>query len=458
MPARVGARRRGVDGAGSGAGVADRAMADETAVVWSDVWCCVKSTSKGRRRRDRATIEGGDGGRPTPWNWCLRGVCGRATLGRSLAILGPSGSGKTTLLTAIGGQLKRSRNLWISGRIDAPDHSVAFVPQDTPFFSNLTVRETLDFVCAMEGNGGDDCAAKVDAVVRKLGLGACLDTLVGGDTGGHAVRGISGGERRRLSIACEILRTDDPDGDVLTLLVADEPTTGLDTFQAGKVVEHLVSIARRREAIVMMSIHQPRSTIFHALDDILLLGPGGNVCFVGAASDALPHFEKLGHACPPHTNPAEFLLDLVSLDTTSDASEAASWRRIRSLAEVWARRDPPPPMPTVQAPPQSKAPPPKGGQPAGGGRRRRRGVAALAQLRLLLGRGFTQARRETYVHRTRAVGTALLALAFGCCHAKLGLGQRSIRRRAAVMMQVSSMRSIDRSLTGQAPSMRMATH
>lgn len=153
-------------------------------------------------------------------------------------------------------------------------------------------------------HGGDD--AHVDAVITRLGLLQCADTLVGGDTGGKAVRGISGGERKRLAIASETLcllhsRGDDDDdadgegkyphsaadGDGAAakgreevrrgfggVILADEPTTGLDAHQADKIVEKLGETARLEFATVVCVLHQPRSTIFERLDDLVLLAEG----------------------------------------------------------------------------------------------------------------------------------------------------------------------------------------
>ena len=151
---------------------------------------------------------------------CVRFFCfcflkgGEAKAGRSLAVLGPSGSGKTTLLSALGNQIDcggevEGHRFWMAGRTNVPRHNVAFVPQDTPFFSNLTVRETLEFVANLEetkeqqraadGDGvvAIDAVERVNHVLRKLGLVSCANTIVGGNTGGHSKRGISGGEKRR---------------------------------------------------------------------------------------------------------------------------------------------------------------------------------------------------------------------------------------------------------------------
>ena len=128
----------------------------------------------------------------------------------------------------------------------------------------------------------------MDAIIRRLGLVACADTYVGGDTGGKAVRGISGGERRRLAIAAETLclrnarRRRDADAGAGAgggheartssasssspqrggVILADEPTTGLDAHQADKIVQKLRETAVEEAAAVVCVVRSVR-TVFH---------------------------------------------------------------------------------------------------------------------------------------------------------------------------------------------------
>ena len=276
----------------------------------------------------------------------LEGSTGAARPGRLLGVLGPSGSGKTTLLNILAGRVRRRRGAALEasvayggGAFPRDDVPLSYIEQDPRFFSNLTVRETLALDAAL--HGGDE--ADVDRVVKRLGLAACADTLVGGDTGGKAVRGISGGERRRLAIAAETLclRARSSSGpadaeaeDVVSadasvekahasvtlgaggVILADEPTTGLDAHQADKIVEKLRELARLESAAVVCVLHQPRSAIFDRLDDLALVAAGGRVAYCGAAEDALAWFAERGHRCPKYHNPAEFLIDLCLLYTS----------------------------------------------------------------------------------------------------------------------------------------------
>lgn len=156
---------------------------------------------------------------------------------------------QTTLLRVLAGRLAREGGAALGGGLStepagAAPPEAAFVAQDAAFFSNLTVRETVLLTARLragESAGGEGAAgAGAEALLARLGLADCADTLVGGDTGGRFVTGISGGERRRLAIACELAGSDGESGG---LLVADEPTSGLDSFQADLVVAKLKELA-----------------------------------------------------------------------------------------------------------------------------------------------------------------------------------------------------------------------
>ncbi|KAF9973628.1 hypothetical protein BGZ73_003124 [Actinomortierella ambigua] len=254
----------------------------------------------------------------------LNNVSVKATPGRVLAIMGPSGSGKTTLLDLVADRQARI-NGKIQGQIllnDVPvkeygairKRLVGYVTQEDDFIETLTVQETLTFAAHMKlprSMSNADKAARVNAVMHELGLTHIRHTKVGGTV----IRGISGGEKRRVTIAIELLSSP-------SILLLDEPTSGLSATDALNVSKAIKELARRGRTVIL-TVHQPRSDIFELFDDLLLLSQG-NVVYFGTATDASTYFEGLGHECPVGWNVADHLLDLITLHETDKIQAAAS--------------------------------------------------------------------------------------------------------------------------------------
>ncbi|KAJ0232003.1 ABC transporter G family member 25 [Hirschfeldia incana] len=238
----------------------------------------------------------------------LTGVTGMVSPGEFMAVLGPSGSGKSTLLNAIAGRL---HGPGLTGKILVNDakptkHTqkrTGFVAQDDLLYPHLTVRETLVFVALLRLPRSLTRADKIKAaesVMSELGLEKCENTVVGNTF----IRGISGGERKRVSIAHELLINP-------SLLVLDEPTSGLDATAAQRLVQTLAGMARGRGKAVVTSIHQPSSRVFQMFDTVLLLSEG-KCLFYGKGRDAMAYFESVGFSPAFPMNPADFLLDLAN--------------------------------------------------------------------------------------------------------------------------------------------------
>uniref|UniRef100_A0A383W6T5 ABC transporter domain-containing protein n=1 Tax=Tetradesmus obliquus TaxID=3088 RepID=A0A383W6T5_TETOB len=263
----------------------------------------------------------------------LFGLSGAARPGRLLALMGPSGSGKTTLLNSLASHVPANTGMRLTGELyvngvqsTEANHRQAYVEQSDNFYSMLSVAETLTMAAQLQMAPGLPEASKqsyVDNLISVLGLAKSRDTRVGDEK----IRGLSGGEKKRLAIGCELISSP-------SLLFLDEPTTGLDSFQAEKVVATLKQLASAGHTVVC-SIHQPRSSIFGLFDDLLLLSEGRCV-YSGPAEEALPYFEQLGHSCPAHYNPAEFVADLISIDYSSPEVEEESKARVQGLVDAWA--------------------------------------------------------------------------------------------------------------------------
>ncbi|KAM3863076.1 ATP-binding cassette sub-family G member 8 [Diretmus argenteus] len=254
----------------------------------------------------------------------------RVHSGQMLAVIGSSGCGKTSLLDVItcraeGGKMA-SGQILINGKPSTAQlvrKSIAHVRQDDRLLPHLSVRETLVFVAKLRLPAHCTQAQRdkrVDDVIAELRLRQCAHTRVGNDY----VRGVSGGERRRVSIAVQLLWNPG-------ILILDEPTSGLDSFTAHNLVITLSRLARGNR-LVLLSVHQPRSDIFQLFDLVVLLSSGSPV-YCGAARDMVPYFTALGHPCPRYCNPSDFYVDLISIDRRSPEQEAQCLERARVLSE-----------------------------------------------------------------------------------------------------------------------------
>lgn len=253
-------------------------------------------------------------------------------------IMGPSGSGKTSLLNAIAGRMhssvltkyKTQGKMLFNGA--SPSDGVvraicAYVCQDDDsLLPYLTVRENLHFAAGLRlptHLTKQEKIRRAESVMLKLGLRDCADNLVGSDL----VKGISGGEKRRVTIAIQILT--EP-----RVLMLDEPTSGLDAFTACSIIDVLRGLADEGRTLIL-TIHQSRSDLFKHYGNVLLLARGGSPVYAGKGPLMAPHFASLGFSCPTTTNPADFALDLITVDLQESTKEAATRENVRSLVAGW---------------------------------------------------------------------------------------------------------------------------
>lgn len=372
----------------------------------------------------------------------LTNASGEAKAGRLLAIMGPSGSGKTTLLNVLAGQLAASPRLHLTGQLyvnGSPFYmaspKIAFVRQEDLFFSQLTVRETLSLAVELQlskVSNPEDREKYVNDLIFRLGLVSCAESIVGD----AKVRGISGGEKKRLSVACEMIASP-------SVIFADEPTTGLDAFQAEMVMETLRQLAQAGHTVVC-SIHQPRGSIYTKFDDLILLSEGAVVYAGPAQEEPLVYFAEQGFVCQEHVNPAEFFADLISIDYSSSESEHLSRKRIDDMIEVFANKF-------------STMPDLKDGNLEFGmetdkvsmkSRRKAvtRKVGLWKQFQLLLKRAWMQATRDGPTNKVRARMSIASALIFGSIFWRMGLSQTSIQDRMG-LLQVAAINTAMAALT-----------
>ncbi|GMF63859.1 unnamed protein product [Phytophthora fragariaefolia] len=264
----------------------------------------------------------------------LRGVTGVFRPGRITLVLGQPGSGKSSLMKVLANRFHMDKNIMMSGDIeyngkerslmlDMLPRDVAYVNQIDEHYPRMTVQETFEFahrccagkelepwvVDALKNSTPEreEHALKVmtahhkftpDLMVKKLGLDNCKNTIVGN----AMLRGVSGGERKRVTT-----------GEMLVskkrLQLLDEISTGLDSAATYDICKSLKSAARNYNVTVVISLLQPSPEVFELFDDVLLLH-GGSIMFHGKREDALPYFEQMGFHCPPRRDVADFLLDL----------------------------------------------------------------------------------------------------------------------------------------------------
>ncbi|KAG7388235.1 hypothetical protein PHYPSEUDO_012893 [Phytophthora pseudosyringae] len=243
---------------------ASRAVANKPPLFtleWSHVTLKVTTKNNETNRKEEKII--------------LDNVSGFAHPGQLLVMMGPSGAGKSSLLDCISGR-KDVRD-GLEGSVTVNDQpwtkhlkqQTSYVVQDDLFYETITVQEHLMFQAQLRmGNRVSlrACEKRIDEVMEQLGLVKCRNTLIGR----ASLRGISGGERKRLSFATEILTNP-------SLLFVDEPTSGLDSFMAEIVMKQLQRIARDGNRTVIATVHQPSSELFVLFDQLYLLSDGACV-------------------------------------------------------------------------------------------------------------------------------------------------------------------------------------
>ncbi|MET9655026.1 FHA domain-containing protein [Streptomyces sp. NPDC006460] len=197
-----------------------------------------------------------------------------------LAVVGPSGAGKSTLLGALTGQRPADRGTVLyDGRDLYQDYAelrqrIGLVPQDDILHLQLTVRRALGYAAELrfpEDTAATERRARVDEVIRELGLGERVD---------QPIHSLSGGQRKRVSVALELLTKP-------SLLFLDEPTSGLDPGMDRSVMHMLRGLADDGRTVIVVT-HSVLS--LDVCDRLLVLAPGGRIAYYGPPDEALGFF------------------------------------------------------------------------------------------------------------------------------------------------------------------------
>ena len=250
--------------------------------------------------------------------------------GELLAIMGGSGTGKTTLLSLLNGSLAPQQGtITINGHsITEPEakNLIGFVPQDDLLIEELTVYQNLWFTAKLcfEGMSDADIDKRVLKTLKDLGLDAAKDLKVGSAINKY----ISGGQRKRLNIALELIR--EP-----AVLFLDEPTSGLSSADTEKVI-NLLKEQTLKGKLIVVNIHQPSSDVYKLFDRLWLLDKGGYPVYDGNPIDAIIYFKEAADyadaetsACPTcgNVNP-EIVLNIIDEKSLSSTGELSDERKM----------------------------------------------------------------------------------------------------------------------------------
>ena len=277
--------------------------------------------------------------------------------GELLAIMGGSGTGKTTLLSLLNGSMKpQEGTITINGHdISEPKAKdlIGFVPQDDLLIEELTVYQNLWFTAKLcfEGMPEQELDHRVMKTLKDLGLDAVKDLKAGSPINKY----ISGGQRKRLNIALELIR--EP-----AVLFLDEPTSGLSSADTEKVI-NLLKEQTLKGKLIIVNIHQPSSDVYKLFDRLWLLDRGGYPVFDGNPIDAITYFKEAANyadaetsACPMcgNVNP-EIVLNIIDEKTLNSNGELSDDRKMtpQEWHELYLKNRPELPEPSVSEVPPS---------------------------------------------------------------------------------------------------------
>eukprot|EP01133_Synstelium_polycarpum_P014998 gene14998-17734_t len=344
----------------------------------------------------------------------LKGISGTVSPGELVAVFGPSGSGKTTLLDILANRKEAGE---IGGTVlingcpfdDEYKRLCSYVVQEDILLPTITVRETLRFYADLKLPNSwtnREREERINSVLEQIGLTHRADAKIGGMLpGGILVRGLSGGEKRRVTIGCALVTSP-------SIMLLDEPTSGLDTTSAMTVMKTLVQLTREKNITIICTIHQPRSEIYRLFTKVLVLTEGRLVYY---GSNPVEHFISLGYPFPEQTNPADYILDAVTQIKESGLAEEIGDRLAPSYSALVPDAAP-------DSHPRSRS-----------GYTSAYNNGLFTQFVVLWKRTGMDFVRNPSNSIIRFVVAAFVGLLFGACFANLSMSPKGMQSRAAVL-------------------------
>ncbi|VEU45179.1 unnamed protein product [Pseudo-nitzschia multistriata] len=237
----------------------------------------------------------------------MQGVTGELKGGQFTAIMGPSGAGKSTFLSLLSGKTEPTGGtLAVNGEhASLKDYRkvVGFVPQEDIMIRELSVEENIRHSAFMRLPASMSRKKKLERVyqvMESLDLLRIRSSIIGDEI----IRGISGGQRKRVNVAMELVA--DP-----SLLALDEPTSGLDSTTSSNLCETLSDLAKTGVNVAAV-IHQPKIEILRTFSNVLLLGVGGRTVYMGPTENMESYFDGIGFPLPDQMNPADYFMDVIA--------------------------------------------------------------------------------------------------------------------------------------------------
>eukprot|EP00347_Sterkiella_histriomuscorum_P004140 403361602 len=261
----------------------------------------------------------------------IKNCSGYALPGESTYIMGSSGAGKTSLLNLISDRIDQTKNnhikrkVLINNSIELTHKNFgqfsSYVMQDDFLFYQFTPRQALRFAARMKLQESiEQQDQRIEELLMNLELLSAADTMIGN----QRFKSLSGGERKRTAIGVELIT--DP-----SMIILDEPSSGLDSFKATQICKLLSKIAKQGGKTIISTIHQPSSESFRYFDSLILMCDG-NIVYQGLAKQSTQYFGKHGINCPRFANPADFFIRVLTINYPKEQNDQ---KKIQYLTKAY---------------------------------------------------------------------------------------------------------------------------